>query len=244
MNLVLDIGNSRVKYAVYDPSGSLAETFVTDRPEVATLDRIGEKYPDLTGSILSSTRTGTQETEAWLSARTGRFIRFSAETPVPVKNGYATPHTLGLDRLAAAVGAAVRFPGEECLVVDLGTAITVDRLTGEGTFLGGNISPGVGMRFRSLHEYTDRLPLMELTDADTGWGTSTSEALVAGVVRGIAYEIEGYVREVLRENGKVRIIFTGGDGIFFAKRVKYPIFVWPEMILDGLNAVIAYNERL
>lgn len=220
------------------------------------------------------------------------------DTPVPVKNLYATPETLGLDRLAGAVGASVLFPRETVLVVDLGTALTFDILTSEGEFLGGNISPGAAMRFRALNEFTGRLPLVSLgastedpqpdaapsggltshPSAGVGQGggaemnfpaDNTHDAILNGVVGGIVAEVENYIRIARAKWGDVKVIFTGGDAEYFAGRVGTPtairqeccseiesfrvdeafigaeftIFVRPELVFYGLNAILEYNEE-
>lgn len=160
--------------------------------------------------------------EALLRRRLGRFIRFGHGVPVPIRNGYATPDTLGADRLAAAVGAATLYPGNNVLIVDFGTAITFDFVSAEGEFLGGNISPGAATRFRALHHFTRKLPLCELIDREVFMGRDTVSAIEGGVVNGIVYEVEGYIRDLERKYDGLRIIFTGGDSNFFAKRVKKP----------------------
>lgn len=177
-------------------------------------------------------------------------LRFAWNTPVPLKNLYATPETLGGDRLAAAVGAAAMFPGENLLVVDLGTAITFD-IVADGAFLGGNISPGAQVRFRALNEFTGKLPLMSLDDdsasvrlAETRSSfpaDNTADAIRSGVTMGIVAEAEAYFETARERYGVRRAIFTGGDANYFANRVNFPIFVASELVLSGLNVILNYN---
>ncbi len=180
-------------------------------------------------------------------------LKFDHTTPVPIRNLYATPGTLGPDRLAAAVGANAIFPGETVLVCDFGTAITFDVVT-DGAFGGGNISPGAGMRFRALHEFTGKLPLIELSNfvevrQPDAWGggafefpsDNTTDAIVGGVVCGIVAEVECYIKAMRVKYGDVKVIFTGGDGEYFAERVNFTIFVRSELVLHGLNAILDYN---
>jgi type III pantothenate kinase len=141
------------------------------------------------------------------------------------------------------VGAAALHPGTAALVVDFGTAITIDLVSADGEFLGGNISPGAAMRFSALHEYTGKLPLLALTDTVEPLGRSTTEAIEAGVINGILYEIEGYIARISKKIANLHIIFTGGDGIFFAKRVNYPIFASADLVLYGLNRVLEHNTN-
>jgi type III pantothenate kinase len=222
LNLIIDIGNTRVKAAVFD-GGELVE--MGDAAALAT------RYP-VRRTIVSSVR-GLPE---WLPAG---VLVLGAATPVPLKNLYKTPATLGSDRLAAAVGAHTIFPDDDVLIVDLGTALTIDLVTRGGEFTGGNISPGLSMRLRMLHECTASLPLVEAPVGDIPlMGASTGEAIAAGVVNGMVHEIEGYVRRL----PAARIIFTGGDAKYFAERTKSTTFVHDDLILWGLNRILEYNE--
>ncbi|MBQ4278712.1 MAG: type III pantothenate kinase [Rikenellaceae bacterium] len=240
MNLAIDIGNSSAKMAVIE-HGQVVDTFRTDRPDSAYIDSVLDHYPSVQAAILSSARGVHPGLEAGLRRRVGRYIRFDHTVPVPIKNRYETPETLGADRLAAAVGAAGAYPGRNVLIVDFGTAITIDMVSAAGEFLGGNISPGVGTRFRSLHDYTQQLPLRGLTEETTLLGRNSFSAIESGVIRGVIYEIEGYIAELSREYPDLNIIFTGGDGNFFARHVKNPIFATHELVLYGLNRILEYN---
>ncbi|MCD8073209.1 MAG: type III pantothenate kinase, partial [Alistipes sp.] len=152
-----------------------------------------------------------------------------------------TPQTLGCDRLAGAVGAAAIYPGQNILIADLGTAITFDVVTAAGEFLGGNISPGAAMRLRALHEYTGRLPLVGQEGPTEEIATSSQSAVRSGVVGGIVYEIEGYIARLGERYDPLKIIFTGGDSDFFAKRVKNAIFATYDLVVYGLNRILEYN---
>jgi type III pantothenate kinase len=222
MNLIIDIGNTRAKAAVFD-RGVLVEA-----GDAAALMA---KYP-VGRAIVSSVRGVPQ----WVPE--GALV-LDAATPIPLKNLYRTPATLGADRLAAAVGAHTIFPDDDVLVVDFGTALTVDLVTREGEFAGGNISPGMSMRLRALHEQTASLPLVEPPQGDIPLlGTTTAEAIGAGVVSGMLHEVEGYARRF----PDAKIIFTGGDAKFFAERTKSTTFVHEELVLKGLNRILEYNE--
>ena len=177
MNLAIDIGNTLAKLAVID-DGQVVDFQKTEKIDSAFVERILEENPEIEAAIIVS--TGEYETawEQMLEKRMKRFIRFGAETPIPIENGYATPQTLGLDRLAAAVAANALYPNSNVLIVDFGTAITVDFVSAEGRFLGGNISPGAATRFRALHHFTKRLPLCELDeDSVRLLGNSTRTAI-------------------------------------------------------------------
>jgi type III pantothenate kinase len=203
---------------------------------VDVLSPLLAQYP-VTTAIYASVRGGETAFTEWLGGKVKKLIHFTHKTAIPLKNLYGTPETLGCDRLAAAVGASALFPATNCMIIDCGTAITIDFVGQGGEFLGGNISPGLQTRFNALHTATGKLPLGQFTDAPQAIGTSTDTAIAAGVLQGARYEIEGYIEQ----NAPSNIIFTGGDALFFAKHIKSSIFVVFNLILTGLNKVIDYN---
>ena len=186
MNLTIDMGNTRVKYAVFD-GGTVVSDGCSEEFDEAVIDRILAAHPGITQAIVATTRGPVDDTVALVRRRIGRCLRLSPQLPLPIRNGYTTPETLGEDRLAAAVGAASLYPGRNLLIVDFGTAITIDQVSADGVFRGGNISPGVQMRFRALHDYTAALPLCESCEDQTLLGRSTVEAIRQGVMNGIAF---------------------------------------------------------
>jgi type III pantothenate kinase len=236
MHLIIDIGNTCAKIAVMHKNRYL--TVARHReitPEV--LAPLLAQYP-VTSAIYASVRAGDEAVCAgWLGGKVKKLIHFTHKTATPVKNMYGTPETLGCDRLAAAVGACTLFPATDCMIIDCGTAITIDFVGYNGEFLGGNISPGLQTRFSALHTSTGKLPLGQITDMPQSIGTTTDTAIAAGVLQGALYEIEGYIEQ----NAPSTIIFTGGDALFFAKHIKSSIFVVFNLVLTGLNRVIDYN---
>ena len=218
MNLTIDMGNTRVKYAVFD-GGTVVSDGCSEEFDEAVIDRILAAHPGITQAIVATTRGPVDDTVALVRRRIGRCLRLSPQLPLPIRNGYTTPETLGEDRLAAAVGAASLYPGRNLLIVDFGTAITIDQVSADGVFRGGNISPGVQMRFRALHDYTAALPLCE----------------------SCAFEIEGYIARLFPEIDALSIIFTGGDAKFFVKRIKNTIFAHCDLVFLGLNRILEYN---
>lgn len=240
MNLVIDIGNTLTKVAIMRQTETLAAHSV-ERLNIQWLDQLIGRYADLTQAIVCSTREQTAELTEHLEKRLSRVVKFTPhEVPTPLVNLYRTPETLGADRLAAAVGAAALYPDRDLLIVDFGTAITIDLVEG-GAYKGGNISPGMQMRFRALHDYTARLPMATATDERQGLGDTTLSAIEQGVMQGIVNEIEGYMGIFSRKNKKISTIFTGGDAKHFVKRIKNAIFADCELVVCGLNRILDYN---
>jgi type III pantothenate kinase len=236
MRLIIDIGNTSVKIAVVNKNRFLTEERHKEvTPEV--LSPLLAQYP-VTSAIYCTVRAGDEAAcMEWLGGKVKKLIHFTYKTPMPIKNLYDTPETLGCDRLAAAVGASALFPGTDCMVVDCGTAITIDFIGTGGEFLGGNITPGLQARFLALHTSTGRLPLGQVADLRQEVGTSTNSGIAAGVLHGTRYEIERYIEQ----NNPSKVILTGGDAHFFAKHIKSSIFVVSNLVLIGLNKVIDYN---
>ena len=160
---------------------------------------------------------------------------------MPLKIEYDTPETLGMDRVMACVGARHFEIGKKLLVVDMGSAVTFDTVSPEGIFLGGNISPGVNLRFRSLNLFTKKLPLCNLTEKISLYGKDTNSAVVNGVVNGMIFEIDGYIRRLELEKAAFSIFFTGGDANYFADKLKKTIFVESNLALIGMYEVFKYN---
>jgi len=214
-----------------------------------TCENIGEAdiqallrdYPDISQSIISSVRKGEPPFTGLMREKGVRVLWLDHQTPLPIKNLYRTKETLGYDRIAAAVEAHARFPGKDILIIDAGTAITIDFISSEKEFLGGNISPGLHMRFRSLHEFTGRLPQVEPADQDELLGADTRSAIRAGVQNGIIFELDGYINEQKKRYPRLQVLMTGGDAVFFDKKLKNSIFVDQNLNLFGLHRILEYN---
>lgn len=238
MNLVIDIGNSSLKAGWFNSRGMVSSTRIAQIAE-NTLAEIVNNLP-VKAVLVSSVGKLDLHAFGMVSGET-EVLFLDTQLPLPLKICYATPDTLGKDRIAASAGALQMFPGLPVLVIDLGTAITIDFLSPTGEFTGGNISPGLQTRFRSLHAFTARLPLLE---KDEGWptfGSDTRSAIVAGVQQGILHEMEGYMADFAHRFPGCRVILTGGDAAFFADRLKKPIFADPDLVLKGLNHILNYN---
>ena len=217
---------------------------VVDRLQLPAFDRV-ELEGWLAGrtprqTILSSTRGEVAEPLKALSEMGLSPLHFTPQVEVPIANDYHTPETLGRDRLAAAVGAASLHPDKTVMIVDCGTALTID-LIHQGCYLGGFISPGLSTRLRALNHYTASLPLVEPQDLAWEIGKTTQSCIAQGVEQGICFEIEGHAARFREKYGEIITIFTGGDAKHFVKRIKNTIFADCDLVFVGLNRILAYH---
>ncbi len=238
MDLLIDIGNTLAKAAVVDGSTFVAE-FSAEKLSDLPLESLALDF-NLSRSILCTTRGEAEQYSQYVRDRVGHCLLLDASTPVPLRVEYDRSR-LGSDRLAAAVGAAALYGGNDLLVVDFGTAITIDFISREGVFEGGFISPGVNTRLRSLHDYTATLPLCLASESVDGVAKTTREAISSGVINGITYEIEGYINAKRAEIQDFFVIFTGGDLNYFDKRIKNTIFAGRDILFKGLVTILDYN---
>ena len=239
MNLVVDIGNTLLKLAVFDGGRLVAQQCVGELREETFAGLLGGARA--ARAVVASTRGEAPAIVEAVRRHTDYLLEFTPATPVPIGNAYLTPATLGRDRLAAAVGATVLYPGRNVLIVDFGTAVTIDLVTADATFRGGCISPGMKTRFRALHDYTAKLPLCAATESEELAGLTTRQAIELGVMNGIAFEIEGYAARMRSQIEDLCVIFTGGDANFFVKRIKNTIFANCNLVFCGLNRILEYN---
>ncbi|WP_026880442.1 type III pantothenate kinase [Hymenobacter norwichensis] len=243
--LALDIGNTAVKYGCFENDELLEMDSVGTPEQLQGVVRQLKPQHAIVASVIVSA-------EAWLAVLhnvPGLVLEFKAAiTPLPIQNTYATPHTLGADRLAAAVGAAWQRPNQDTLIVDAGTAIKCDLVEGGHTFRGGSIAPGLRLRFQALHTFTGRLPLVELpTDLEAAvplTGDSTQTAIESGVLNGAAAEVNGLIDRYREQFPELGVVLAGGDAAFFQPRLKGAIFAIPELVLLGLHRILAYNVEL
>lgn len=241
MNLVLDLGNSYGKIAVCEGT-EIIESAVYPEISMKEISYFITRYKDIKGAIISSVVNHSRELIDYLSSSFEFFLELNPATPLPVKNHYKTPETLGYDRIAAVTGAHTIYPDNNVLVIDAGTALTYDVVTEKGEYLGGNISPGMNMRFKALNKFTNRLPLLSAGDEEINLlGASTDEAIRSGVVNGVILEIEGFISSVSQSFNKLKVLITGGDANSFELRLKSSIFVVSHLNLIGLNRILDYN---
>lgn len=239
MNLIVEQGNTTTKVAIYH-QGRMEASFVYKDFRCELLAELFKQFP-LKQGILSSVIEVQDNLLTYLQERLEEFIFLDENTLLPVKVGYETPHTLGRDRLAAAVGGYTLQPGRDLLIIDAGTAITYDVVEASGLYLGGNISPGMTTRFRALHDYTRKLPLVSEQEEIPFIGTNTTAAIQAGVVNGIVFEMDGYIDGLRLKYPNLFIFLTGGHSIYLQGRLKNRIFADINLVLTGLNRILEYN---
>jgi type III pantothenate kinase len=241
MNLIIDGGNTSTKIAFFENNQMIAMY-----PHVSLEDitnRIEQHVP--TYGIICSVNQDSTSLQQFLKPYLDKILTLDHLLPVPIINHYQTPHTLGKDRLAAVCGAAYLYANQPCLVIDMGTCVTYDYIDAEKNYRGGSISPGLHMRFKAMHSFTARLPLLEPeADEIALTGTNTRQAMQSGVINGMTCEIEGIIKEYRKKFGNMDVIFCGGDATFFENKIKESIFVTPELVLVGLNWILEHNVSL
>ncbi|WP_291529732.1 type III pantothenate kinase [Bacteroides sp. UBA939] len=240
MNLVIDIGNTVAKIAVFD-GVSLLEVAYDSNENLDHLPGIYHKY-HFEKAIVATVIDLKEQVVEQLASLSIPVLWLNETTPLPVANLYETPETLGYDRMAAVVGANEQFPGKDILVIDAGTCITYEFVDADGRYHGGNISPGMQMRFRALHQFTSRLPMVQREGRELPMGKDTETAIRAGVLNGLEYEILGYITALKHKYPELLVFLTGGDDFSFATNLKSIIFADRFLVLKGLNRILNYNN--
>ena len=242
MNLVIDIGNSRVKTGIFN-KGKLLKANTYNSFTLADVKALFKQNPTVNYTLLCSVKKYPAEIKKYLSAHS-HFMELTSETPVPVKVAYKKPKTLGMDRLAAICGAYSIYKGKNTLVINTGTCITYDFLDSKGIYQGGSISPGLDMRYKSLHTFTGALPLIS---PDINFkkltGQTTEEAIRSGVQQGMVKEIEGIIGEYQSKYKDLNILITGGSMPWLLKSLKIKIKAEPFLVLTGLNVILSPFEN-
>ncbi len=239
MNLCVDIGNTRVKIGLFRGKKLLEQSIWTAWTLQELID-FGNQA-GVKNVLFSTVAEPDPDMQEQMSAYF-HTLELSANTPLPFENRYATPETLGKDRLAAVAGAQALFPGEHCLVIDFGTCIKYDLITAAGLYLGGNIAPGAKMRIKAMHHFTARLPEVPMEMPEDFTGNNTTSALQNGALRGMALEIEGFVGLFAQKHQPLRLLLTGGDAHFFEPYLNISNHTnVPDLTLHGLNNILMYN---
>ncbi|TKC13049.1 type III pantothenate kinase [Pedobacter polaris] len=240
-NLVIDIGNTNSKLAVFNKKELVYYERLKELNE-DILAQIIEKY-QIKNATVSSVNENSEKLSNFLK-QSVNYIPFTTQIAAGIKNNYQTLATLGLDRWAKVIAASCLYQNNNCLMIDAGTCITYDVLTAKNEYFGGSISLGINMRFEALNHYTGRLPLVKWDkDNDVPEGTNTENAIRNGVLQGVLNEVEGFIALENNRNKALKIIITGGDADFLNKQLKNSIFATqiihePYLVLKGLNEVI------
>ncbi len=241
LNLTIDRGNSSTKLSLFR-----GENFVgTERYkhfDTSMLKRFMANY-DIGAVIVSSVVEGDDEASEFLTEAVPTYIKLSSATPLPIAITYRSANTLGCDRIAAAVEAWQANPGKPSLIVDVGTAATLDMVDADGNFRGGNISPGLCMRIKSLNMLTSRLPLVEKEGDTPLIGIDTDTAIRSGATRGLAYEIDGTIDSIKAKTPELTTFLTGGDSKIICGMLRNSVTVDRDMLAKGLNRILLYNEK-
>ena len=249
--LTVDQGNTLMKMSLFEDGREAANVSVpTGRPEEAL--PVVDSWSPEGGIFCSVGHFDIRFVETLRQLAGDRLLLLTPQTPLPIGIEYGDHSTLGVDRLAAAAGAASMFPGEGCVVADCGSALTIDLLDCEGVFHGGRISPGIGMRIRALHEFTARLPLIDPKGDVPVAGNSTETSMRSGVIRGAASELTGAWADYSRLYSVRRLVITGGDGSLLVPYIQdqvwkrddgFELIESRNLLSLGLLHIFDYNLR-
>ena len=241
MNLAIDVGNTRVKAAVFEGDKLLVIEYFKREEIIIELKKIFKTY-QIKEAIIANVASVSSEVLEEIN-NIVRLTRVNSIMKLPFINKYATPHTLGLDRLALVFGAVLKYENQNTLVIDAGTCITYDFVDKENKYFGGAISPGLEMRYKSLNHFTSKLPLLEVTIPNQFVGNSTKESIHSGVVNGLLQEIEGVISQYKNKYSDLTVVLTGGDTNFLSKQLKSSIFANQNFLLEGLNRILIFNNN-
>ena len=239
MNLVIDIGNTQIKVAVFQETILIFKDQFSSDQLISRVLSISEQYNIKEGII--SHVTNLDQTLLLELKKIVKLIELDYQTKLPFLNKYLTPKTIGVDRLALIAGAKGQFPDQNVLVIDAGSCITFDFINKNAEYFGGDISPGIEMRYKAVNHYTANLPLLNRIELLPELGDSTQNAIHRGILNGVIQEIEGVIGQYQTKNQKLTVVLTGGDTIFLAKNLKSSIFAIPNFLLEGLNSILIHN---
>ena len=233
----IDIGNTRAKIGIFS-QGQLRKVYhAQNHDDIFNL----LKKEQVEKIIVSSVTKADEQQEIIRRLKKYAPIYFSYQVPLPIDLNYDTPHTLGVDRIAAAVGASFLYPGKNVLSIDCGSCITYDILQEGKLFLGGAISPGIHIKLKALNNFTARLPLVEAREPSAITGKSTEQSILSGVIYGSIVEMEGMIAKYRMLFPDLTVVLCGGDALFFDSKIKGPNFVVEDLVLIGLHQVLISN---
>jgi type III pantothenate kinase len=231
--ITIDEGNTITKLALFEGYDLVL------KENNVSVERVLELASNCDRLIVSSVK---KDSEYGALAEKKDVLVLNSTTPIPVSNCYKTPNTLGNDRIALVVGATVHYSGHNVLVIDSGTCITYDFINAEQEYLGGSISPGIRMRYSALHQYTSQLPMLKTEEKAALIGGDTEESIHSGVINGVLAEIDGVIQRYIEQYPDVKVVVTGGNVKLFDKGLKNTIFASPNLLMEGLNKILDYNE--
>ena len=241
MNLVIDIGNTRTKIALFKTGKIVKKSIFETEELVMYVKDYLRAYPETSRAIIASVDILNKE-DLKVLQETLPVMVLSHNTSVPFINLYATPDTLGIDRIALISASINSYPNTNTLIIDAGTCITYDFVSNKNEYYGGAISPGLSMRFKALHEFTAKLPLLEPQMPVSITGNTTASSIQSGVIIGIINEISGVILEYEKKHEVLTVILTGGDAKFLSKQLKNSIFANSNFLLEGLNFILEFNS--
>jgi type III pantothenate kinase len=240
LNLVIDVGNSTIKGAIFTADGHIKSTCRFADPTVEDLRRWAAPF-SIEKAILSASGKVSDCVQGFLSDF--KYIIFSDDLTLPISINYNDPSRIGKDRIAGAVAVWRRFPDKNNLYVDMGTCITYNLVRKSGEFDGGLISPGIKMRLDAMHRFTQALPEVSVEGIPDFPVFETKQAMRAGAVQGAIFEIEQFILSFQNKYEINNVIITGGDAYIFEKSSNFEIFVLPNLVLEGLNEILEYNAQ-
>lgn len=241
MNLIIDVGNTLVKLAVFDNELLIFKKSCVKVDFIWTLEELSNTYPKINDVIISSVGDFSEKEILFIQKKYQTII-LDHQTKIPFINQYKTPETLGVDRIALVSSAAIQYPKENILIIDVGSCITYDFLNSKNEYLGGSISPGIDLRYQALHNYTDKLPLLKPKIIKKTLGNTTKSSIHIGVVQGVVNEIDGFITRYKLKHKDLTIILTGGGAHYLVDSLKNDIFANSNFLLEGLNYILQNNK--
>jgi len=242
MNLIIDVGNTKVKLAIFDNQKCVKKASSTHGKFLNKIKTLHKDYPSIENAIISSVGNISSDDLKQLK-ELFKLLVLSSSTKIPFENCYETPTTLGVDRIALVSASVNKYPDKNVLIIDAGTCITYDFVTDQNKYLGGAISPGIRLRYKSLHNLTASLPLLDTKPPKNLIGNSTSQSIHSGIINGILKELDGIVHEYEKKYQDLTVILTGGDAKFLSKQLKISIFANSNFLLEGLNFILEFNKN-
>ncbi len=242
MNLIVDVGNTFIKLAVFNKDVLVHKVVCKNKEFPLVLSELSTQFSKITHCMVSAVGAFS---ETYIDLLSGKYnlVQLTNDTLVPFVNDYATPKTLGVDRIALASAGAVKFPKENVLIIDAGSCITYDFLSSENHYKGGAISPGIAMRYKAMNHFTAGLPLLEKENPSFFIGDTTNTSMHSGVLYGVISEIEGTINRYKNEYPNLTVILTGGDTDFLRDSIKISIFANSNFLLEGLHFILEHNKH-